>query len=128
MDILTINENFSIYDWFTEAVSYDDQYVFYVRYMSGDVFNEIPEQIDDKKVLIHFNVSRFRKDNNIEVSLDNFEEKLEALPFNESDLKVIDTLVLECGANILEDIFYEVLIKIMHLQIFQKNILMYDPV
>ena len=122
-------------DWFYEAeIDKDKNLVAYVHWMDGKILREVPDNVEEHRVLVHFSVNKtatreqYTSDdkaapmplvNPSVVDVTHEAEYLgndetEELPssYLESDLsdltKELDRLERICGSNILQDIFYEV--------------------
>lgn len=134
--IKILHSQFSERDWF-HSVGQDKsgRLVVYVKYMCDETTHDIPRQVDNVNVLVHFATS---KDINPELFahkgfkskkvavLDTVAERLATLKLagDDSDddsilepdasldlrelISELDRLEKVCGSNIMQDIFYEV--------------------
>lgn len=109
-------------DWF-QQVGVDEfgRLIVYVKYLSLEVYQSVPNKIDNVSVLVHFASSK-------EASREKFVSTKNAAPFVEEIIDITDeaelledesppdlrSLINEldrlekiCGSNIMQDIFYE---------------------
>lgn len=99
-DILgLLSEHLKKYEWFYDVGL--DEYnrpTVYVKYMSSDVFNAVPDKCYGKQVMLHFAGYKTANKNNF---LNTQEDELLVLT------NKIYKITKNCGLNIFKDIFFE---------------------
>ncbi len=115
------NENFSLLtnlckneDWFHSlAVDEFNRMIVYTKYMSLDVYNYVPDELNEQKILVHFaqsvlaNKDRYKEEIGSPFSGESAPPVPVSVPVTELILE-LEKLEKICGSNILQDIFFEV--------------------
>lgn len=122
MDELT--NLFGAKEWF-HSVGTDryGRYVVYIKHITLETLNDIPDRVDGKQVMVHFassllaNKSQYTEDltiRKVPVQELTLQEEMDSVAEVESPVDLteltqeLDKLEKVCGSNILQDIFYEV--------------------